>query len=338
MLVLSPAGRQGHHVVSIIIPLKEDQGYLAGCLQACRDQAGNDSEIIVLPDGGLPGTFPANVRVQPTGNLSPSAKRNEGARLAQGEILAFIDDDTRPLAGWLEAALPHFANPEIAAVGGPAVTPPDDPFTAQVSGAAYESWLFSGPALHRYRPAASKPVDDFPSCNLIVRKKTFDELGGFQTHLWPGEDTAFCLALVEKGYHIRYEPRALIEHHRRPDLKRHFLQVSRYGRQRGYFARRFPRTSLRWTYFVPTLFTATLAAATAAAAAGSRPALLFLAAVGIVYLVLALFSLGRRQISLLVLAVPVIFLSHLIYGLCFIAGLLGKAPEPLRSAPTKDPT
>jgi cellulose synthase/poly-beta-1,6-N-acetylglucosamine synthase-like glycosyltransferase len=335
MLVLSPGARQVRGVVSIIVPLKEDQGYLTGCLQACRDLGQADAEIIVLPDRRLAGSFAPNVRIHPTGNLSPSAKRNEGARLARGEFLAFIDDDTRPLPGWLEAALPHFDDPNVAAVGGPAVTPPDDPFTAQVSGAAYESWLLSGPARHRYCPMAPKNVDDFPSCNLIVRKKTFEELGGFQTHLWPGEDTAFCLALVEKGFRIPYEPGAVIEHHRRPKLKRHFLQVARYGRQRGYFARRYPRTSLRWTYFVPSLFTAALALAGTAAAAGSRIALGFLAAGGAVYLGLALLSLGRRQFSLLALAVPVIFLSHLIYGICFIAGLLGKAPEPLRSASPK---
>jgi cellulose synthase/poly-beta-1,6-N-acetylglucosamine synthase-like glycosyltransferase len=312
-------------VVSIIIPLRSDTGYLLSCLQACAQAS--DSEIIVLPDQPL-AHLPSSVRQLPTGPLSPAKKRNAGAAAAEGDYLAFIDDDTRPHPQWLAAALPHFVDPTVAAVGGPAVTPPEDPFWAQVGGAVYASWFFSGPARHRYVPATSRDVLDYPSCNLIVRRTIFEEVGGFRTDFWPGEDTAFCLDLIEHGYRIIYEPAATIDHHRRPHLRSHFRQLTNYAKHRGYFVKRFPRTSLIPAYFVPSLFLLTLLILSSAWLAGVMIAGHLLLLVLGLYLALALLSLVRDHPRLWLPGVVVIFLSHLAYGSYFLLGLAsGRLPE-----------
>ena len=239
-------------MVSIIIPLRRDQGYLRECLEGCFAQKGTNLEVIVLPDEPLPWSDP-RIRVEPTGPARPARKRNRGVELSRGDILVFIDDDTHPQAGWLEAALAAFSDPKVAAVGGPSVTPTSDPFWAQVSGAAYESWMMSGVERRRYIPTQATDVDDWPSCNLLVRRSVFQEIGGFGTDFWPGEDTEFCLAIIKKGYRIRYEPRAVIDHHRRPSLKQHFIQLGNYGLHRGYFAKRYPETSCKLPYFLPSI-------------------------------------------------------------------------------------
>jgi len=317
-------------VVSIIIPLKKDQGYLKRCLAACFDPAvrGNGQvEVIVLPDEPLGWNDPGFIQ-EITGPVSPARKRNRGATLARGEILAFIDDDTQPQAGWLEAALRHFADSKIGAVGGPAVTPPDDPFWAQASGAAYESWLMSGPQRRRYRPQSACDLDDWPSCNLIVRRSAFDAVGGFGTDFWPGEDTEFCLAMLRKGYRIRYEPAALIQHHRRPSLKRHLGQVAGYGLHRGYFVKRYPETSRRLPYFMPTLFILTILGLGAGIAAGSEMCGWALATSATLYLALGLVSLRKKPLAILPPALIVIFVSHWAYGIFFVRGLLAaRLPE-----------
>lgn len=308
---------------SVIIPLRRDQGFLRPCIDACFDQGETGIEVIVLPDEP-PGWSDPRIRVEATGNVSPARKRNRGAQLARGEFLVFIDDDTRPRPGWLRAARRHFQDPAVAAVGGPSVTPADDPFWAQVSGAAYESWMLSGSERRRYRPGAECDVEDFPSCNLLVRRPAFEAVGGFGTDFWPGEDTAFCLALVKRGCRIRYEPRAVIEHHRRPSLTRHFVQLANYGLHRGYFAKRYPETSRRIPYFAPSVFVLTGAAMTLLALAGNPVAPRLLLLLGPLYFLLLLISLVGNPCRLLPAAAGVIFASHVVYGVSFLQGLIAR--------------
>lgn len=317
-------------MVSIIIPLQKDQGYLKPCIEACLEQVldgGPSLEVIVLPDESLPWND-SRVVIESTGAVSPARKRNRGAQLSKGEILAFIDDDTRVQPGWLHAAIAHFDDPRIGAVGGPSITPPDDPFWAQVSGVVYESWMMSGGESRRYRPGKACDVHDFPSCNLLVRRSVFEEVGGFRTDFWPGEDTAFCLSLIKKGHRIRYEPRALIEHHRRPSLKQHFVQLANYGLHRGYFAKRYPETSLRMQYFMPTLFVLLGTLTTVGAIGGNPLGRWLLLLLGALYFFLILLSLTGKPLRLLLAAVCVIFVSHLAYGVSFMRGLIArKLPE-----------
>lgn len=313
-------------MTTIIIPLKNDQGYLKPCVEACLLYGGRDIEIIILPDEPLtetPSTDP-RVRVVPTGPVSPARKRNQGAKLGSGEILAFIDDDTRPRFGWLDAALPHFRDSRVAAVGGPSVTPTSDPYWAQVSGAVYESWMMSGGERCRYRAEAPCEVRDFPSCNLIVRRTAFDAANGFGTDFWPGEDTEFCLALVKKGWRIRYEPAALIEHHRRPTLGKHFRQLGSYGLHRGYFVKRYPETSRHPAYFAPSAMVVSGTLLAAGALLGSLECRWLLGFLAAVYLALTFISLPKHR----PMGTLIVLLSHMTYGIAFIGGLLAqRLPE-----------
>jgi cellulose synthase/poly-beta-1,6-N-acetylglucosamine synthase-like glycosyltransferase len=57
-----------------------------------------------------------------------------------------------------------------------------------------------------------------PSCNLIIRKKPFFEVNGFQEDLVVGEDVDLCWRTRKLGYHLQYIPRGKIEHKHRNDL------------------------------------------------------------------------------------------------------------------------
>ena len=108
---------------------------------------------------------------------------------AKGEILAFLDDDAYPVKDWLKNAVKNFSDPQVAAVGGPAVTPEEDSDLQKTSGLIYSSVLVSGNFTYRYIPGKRQEVEDYPSCNFLVRKSVMQELGGFNTNFWPGEDT-----------------------------------------------------------------------------------------------------------------------------------------------------
>ncbi|MDD2752841.1 MAG: glycosyltransferase, partial [Candidatus Omnitrophica bacterium] len=95
---------------------------------------------------------------------------------AKGDILAFLDDDAFPRKDWLMNALKDFAEADVAAVGGPAVTPAEDSLRQKASGAVFSSYLVSAKFIYRYLPRKKRVVDDFPSCNFLVRRKIMEEL------------------------------------------------------------------------------------------------------------------------------------------------------------------
>jgi GT2 family glycosyltransferase len=65
-----------------------------------------------------------------------------------------------------------------------------------------------------------------PTCNLSVRRDTFDAAGGFEpvstTELFKAEDTLLCHRLRELGHTIWFDPQIQVYHHNRTIL-RHFL-------------------------------------------------------------------------------------------------------------------
>lgn len=309
---------------SIIIPLKAVNDYLREALPYHAALEGGPYEIMVLPDEALEKEIPA-VRVVPTGPVGPAEKRDIAAQQASGEFLAFIDDDAYPRKDWLANALRHFDDPRVGAVGGPAVTPPTDSLLQRVSGAVYTSLLGGGPHAYRYLPVGRlREIDDFPSVNLIVRKKAFEEVGGFDTHFWPGEDTKFCLDLVKKGWKILYDPDALVWHHRRSSPLKHLQQVWRYAKHRGHFARRFPETSRRLSYAMPSLLVLFLAGGLlwADGPAGG----LYVLGAGLYGAALLLSgvheAVRHRDPGVGLLVIPGIFLTHVAYGIGFPYGFL----------------
>ena len=247
-------------LVSIVIACPKRSWMLDECLEAIRAQSYEKWEVIVLPDEEEKSKSEVeveqrNVRFIPTGKVRPAEKRNIGIREAKGEIVAFIDDDAYPDAHWLEYAIKYFGDKDIGAVGGPGVTPPGDKRLARLGGRVYDNWLVSGNYRYRYHAGGVRmDVDDYPSCNLFVRKDILDKIGGYRTDFWPGEDTLLCKDIIDNWKRIVYDPWVVVYHHRRPLFLPHLRQLGRYAFHRGYFCKRFPSNSLHLSYFVPTLF------------------------------------------------------------------------------------
>jgi glycosyltransferase involved in cell wall biosynthesis len=321
-------------LVSIIIPFQGPGDYLRETLQHISDLEYQPLEIILLPDAFFDlDFFPANIRARltlqviSTGEVSPAIKRDVGAEKSQGEILAFIDDDAYPDSYWLDKALPHFSNPDIAAVGGPQITPESDSFRQKVSGAVFLSPL-NGKAVCRYWPCAgSFEVDDWPSVNLLVRKQDFLQIGGFDSQYWPGEDTKLCLDIADKlGKKIIYEPQAKVYHHRRTGIGKHIKQIGNYGLHRGYFAKSLPRTSCRLAYFVPSLFFLFVLLGWVGLFIGFRVGIIYLLLWCVYLLSLIVSTLGIfqkvRDLKIALATVPYIVGTHFWYGWRFMQGLL----------------
>lgn len=310
--------------VSIIIPVKEINDYIRGAVRFYEKLDYENYEILIFPDHESDECFP-HTRIIASGEVGPADKRDMALQYAEGEIFAFTDDDAYPRADWLKNAMKYFDNAEIGAVGGPAVTAPEDNIWQQASGKIYESFLCNGGYTYRYLPKAERMVDDLPSVNLIVRRDVFEAIGGYDSNYYPGEDTKLCLDIIEKtGKKIVYSPDVLVYHHRRTLFRQHLRQATNYAKHRGYFAKALPQTSCKPAYFIPSLFTLGLAAGPAISY--FIPVLWYLYfGVIVLYLILLSCSIHKAgSVSVWILTFAGIIATHIGYGICFIRGLCAK--------------
>ena len=312
--------------VSVVIACPAPSPYLTECLNALAHQTYPHFEVIVLPDAATHvGDYPFPLQVIPTGKTRPAEKRNLGIQKAKGEIVAFLDDDAYPIANWLEHAVKYFTLPDVGGVGGPGVTPPGDPFMAQAGGCVYANLLVSGNFRWRYiGDRVRSNVDDVPSCNLFVRRETLLAINGYRTDFWPGEDTILCIDIVfGQKKRIIYDPWAIVYHHRRPLFGPHLRQIGRYALHRGHFAKRFPSTSLRFSYLIPTLFVLGLVVGLPLAFLHPWLFYAYFGAVAL-YGFITLASCASLSPSLWFMTWLGVMATHVVYGIRFLMGLLSR--------------
>jgi glucosyl-dolichyl phosphate glucuronosyltransferase len=146
-----------------------------------------------------------------------SSARNAAILTAQGELLAFIDDDEIAEQEWLHHLIANLRNKEWAGAGG-RVLPPLD-FEAPVW-LSTKSWYASGPVPSFDKGLEAIELEEPPfGANMAFRKEVFTKCGLFRTDLGrlgktliSNEDTEFGRRVFAAGLRLRYEPLALTYH------------------------------------------------------------------------------------------------------------------------------
>lgn len=225
--------------VDIVVPCYERAELLDVCLDSLRRTA-PDCRIIVVDDaspsprvGGVARAHGATV-VRHESNRGPAAARNSGLREANSPIVAFVDADCAPTAGWLSTVVAHFEDPRVAAVA-PRISPRGGRRTLLARYEAVRSSLDMGPRPELVKPAA--PLGFVPSAALAVRVSAFPR---FDERLRLGEDVDLVWRLVDAGWMVRYEPRAVVTHEIRPAAPQWAAQVFGYGTSAAELDRRHP--------------------------------------------------------------------------------------------------
>ncbi|MCM8768793.1 MAG: glycosyltransferase, partial [Candidatus Omnitrophica bacterium] len=175
--------------VSIIIPTNVVGDLLRDCIAKCQQLDYPRYEIIVIPDR-LPEKIKerGSVRFLPVASL-PGEKKNKGASVAVGEILAFLDADAYPTMDWLSKAVPYLLDKTTGAVGGPNLTPAGDNLPQRLCGMILSSQIALGKFSKRYRKSTYHLPLEIPSCNLLVKKEIFRQTSGFPKELLTAEDS-----------------------------------------------------------------------------------------------------------------------------------------------------
>jgi mycofactocin glycosyltransferase len=196
-------------------------------------------------------------------NGGPGAARNTGLAVADTPLVAFLDSDCVPVPGWLDALLPHFADPAVGAVAPRIV--PDEPgrtWLARYEGAS--SSLDMGARASIVRPGSRVPY--VPGAALVVRRAAAG--AGFTETMRVGEDVDFVWRLAASGWRVRYEPAATMRHQHRVRLRQWFGRRKDYGTSAATLELRHPG-AVRPLYASAWTVLAWLAAAAGRPAAGA---------------------------------------------------------------------
>jgi glycosyltransferase involved in cell wall biosynthesis len=215
--------------ISVIVPTRNRADRLDACLAALARQtvSPDDFEILVVDNGSTDATAariarwaerrPGLRRVEAP-ETGVSRARNAGIAAAQGELLAFVDDDAVAEPRWLVTLLHAYDRwPRVGAACGRARLRLERRPPAWY-GSFSESWYSAmdfGPAPRLLLDPAEVPW----SLNFSVRAGLARELGGFPEqlgrvdgNLYSGEEFPFVSAIRGAGAHIAYEPDAIVWH------------------------------------------------------------------------------------------------------------------------------
>ncbi len=220
---------------SIIIPTFARPERLGQCMVglAALDYPRDRFEVIVVDDGSPVSVEPImrrfngllNVTLLRKTNQGPGPARNSGAAQAQGQLLAFLDDDCVPGPHWLShLALANARCPEAMLVGATTNGCSENVFAEvnHVLVRAVTTWLRDN----------KSPLMFFPTNNLCIPAEAFHEIAGFcpQIRISAGEDRELCARWVASGRQILEVSDAGIEHYH-PQTPGSFLRMHwRYGR------------------------------------------------------------------------------------------------------------
>jgi len=180
--------------ISVIVPALNEEKYIGLTLQSLRNQDFKDFEIIVSDAHSTDNTVKIARKyadkIVICKKRGISIQRNQGAKIAEGEILVFTDADTIHPPDWLSKINNRFReNPQAVAIYGNVY-----PLTSSRKLlTAYLGAELLKDSLDRIGIPLSY------GCNLAVRKDAFKKINGFNEDLETREDSDLTLRLKEVG-------------------------------------------------------------------------------------------------------------------------------------------
>jgi hypothetical protein len=201
--------------LSIVVPAFNEAAGIGETLDAIRGVLGTRwrYEMLVVDHGSTDGTrrvareHGAAVLVRVGGTIG--GLRNHGVRRARGEVLVFLDADVSITTAWaarLPAALERLRARPLTITGSLCTVP------------ARSSWI----ERHWFAPRLPRATH-VGTGHMLVMRRDFTELGGFDESLATGEDYEFCARARARGGEVVVDPELVAVHRGFPRTLRSFI-------------------------------------------------------------------------------------------------------------------
>ena len=208
-----------YETISVIIPSEDGSKHLPAleCLRNVKYQENKIEIILAIGD-------------------CPSCQRNQAVKTAKGDILYFLNKDSKVAPDIFNIAMDVFNRDEnIAGAGGPDLTPKDNNFIQQLFGYAMGSYFAHWKMRARYTEVGKERISDERELllsNLAIRKDIYLKANGFNNKLYPNEENELINRIIKMGYKFIYSPDIKIYRDRRKSVFEFIRQFYRYGQGR----------------------------------------------------------------------------------------------------------
>jgi GT2 family glycosyltransferase len=221
--------------VSILVPFRDEPRLLRECVDSVTATTRDNNIEFVLIDNGSsdPEVFTMLERLDTRNDVRVISDprpfnwarlNNEGARVAQGTVLLFLNNDIEAQRdGWLSPLIAHAMRPDVGAVGGRLLYPDGRlqhcGVVVGLIGAAGHPLLGlpNEAAGYLNMALATRECSAVTGACMATRSDVFDRLNGFDETLGVDlNDIDFCLRAFAAGYRTVYEPAAELIHHESP--------------------------------------------------------------------------------------------------------------------------
>lgn len=221
-------------MISVIIPTRNAKSHIYKLLASLKRQS-IPSEIIVIDSSSsdntisIAETFGVRTKIIVKGCFDHGGTRNLAVTYSTGDILVFLTQDALPADEYfLENLIKPLEEPVIAAAYGRQIPRADAKPTERFTR------LFNYPEIPSVKDRNNIPelgIKAFFFSNVCsaIRRKEFEELGGFTENVIMNEDMLLASRLILSGYKIAYVPEAMVIHSHNYSLGKQFKRYFDIG-------------------------------------------------------------------------------------------------------------
>jgi cellulose synthase/poly-beta-1,6-N-acetylglucosamine synthase-like glycosyltransferase len=211
--------------VSMIVATLNNERTIDECLKAIFElNYPKDSLEVIVIDGcskdatvKIAEKYP--VKVIST-SLNAPAAYNYAIKIANNDVLGFIDADVKVEKEWLNKLITYLHDPQVAGVSGGIETWNTE-----------NAWARSiGYDMKNRYARLKKYATRIATMNLLLKKSVIKESGGFDERLPSQYDTDLGFRITSRGYKIVFDPSAKCYHFNRSTVRAYFRQQLQYGK------------------------------------------------------------------------------------------------------------
>jgi len=322
------------YLVSIVIPCRNEEKFIAKCLDSIinNDYPKENLEVLIIDGISEDKTRQivdeyikqySFIRLLDNPNrFSPSAL-NIGIKNAKGDIIVRLDAHATYEKDYISKCVSYMDKYEADNVGGRMMTiSGNNTLVGKAIVLALSHRFGVGNSYFRIGSKEPKFVDTVPfGC---YKKEVFEKIGLFNENLIRNQDIEFNLRLKKSGGKILLVPDIVSYYYARSDLKNLFMQNFKNGLWVIY-SNRFAKAPFSWRHLIPYIFVSSLVGSLFLSIFWIPFLYLFLMIILVYLTANVFFSLNislKNGMKLFPFIIISFFVLHFSYGLGSIRGLM----------------